>query len=178
MSIRLAVTMVAVAALAAAAPVVRGDEDKAGQRKGDKGHGRHGDPSDDAIAPSRDTKFRDWDKDGNGSLSREEYPGHPGNFRALDTDNDGSLSVEEFHHRSGPGAPPDARADGAAVRDSQWRAARDEEFRRFDGDDDGVLTRGEWRGRPSAFDGMDADRNGVVTRDEYARGAGRARLVK
>ena len=214
------VTILAAAALAAAVPFVGAadDEGKAapGQKTRGKGQAKHADRSDDATAPSRDAKFRDWDRDGNGSLSRDEYPGHPGNFRALDTDNDGVLSIAEFQHRGGAGAPsaggvlsdefaakdhdgsgtisrgewPDAwefdrrdhNRDGVLTRDEYFnpRAAggRDDEFRRLDTDNDGVIARGEWRGRPSAFDALDTNRNGVLTRDEYARGSARGRLVK
>jgi Ca2+-binding EF-hand superfamily protein len=138
------------------------------QKDRGKGHGKHGDDT----AASRDAKFRSWDKDGNGSLSRGEYPGHPGNFRALDTNNDGGLTPDEFRHRAGGGAPPEARAETAAP------SARDEAFKRLDADGDGAIARAEWRGRPSAFDALDTDKNGTLSREEYARGSGRGRLTK
>ena len=182
--------------------------------KKSKGHAKH--EADDETAASREAKFRSWDKDGNGSISRGEYPGHPGNFRALDSDNDGVLSFEEFKHRAGGGAPsgetamteefaakdhdrngtltrtewPDAfefdrrdhNRDGLLSRDEYFSprapAARDEEFRRLDTDNDGVLARAEWRGRPSVFDTLDTNRNGVVSRDEYVRGSARGQLTK
>jgi Ca2+-binding EF-hand superfamily protein len=209
---RLVMAVLAAAALAAAVPFAGADDGKTAPgrpKERVKGQARR---EPEAAAPSRDAKFRDWDRDGNGTLSRDEYPGHPGNFRALDTDNDGVLSAEEFHHRAGGGAPPsggvlseefaakdhdgngtisrgewpdawefdrrDHNRDGVLTRDEYFTprtpGARDDEFRRLDTDNDGVIARGEWRGRPSAFDAMDANRNGVITRDEYARG----RLIK
>lgn len=217
MRLKMAITMLAAVALAATAAFVSADGEKTppGQKAKGKGHAKHVDADDDTAA-SRDAKFRAWDKDGNGSLSRGEYPGHPGNFRALDTDNDGALSFAEFQHRAGGGAPPsggamteefgakdhdgsgtltraewpdafefdrrDHNRDGVLSRDEYFSprapAARDEEFRRLDTDNDGVVVRGEWRGRPSVFDGLDANRNGVLSRDEYVRGAARGRLTK
>jgi hypothetical protein len=218
MRLKMALTMLAAVAFAAASSVVSADGVKTSpghQKARGKGHAKHGDGADDTAA-SRDAKFRSWDKDGNGSLSRGEYPGHPGNFRALDSDNDGALSFEEFQHRAGGGAPPsvgavteefaakdhdgsgtlsraewpdafefdrrDRNRDGLLTRDEYFNprapAARDEEFRRLDTDNDGVVSRGEWRGRPSVFNALDTDRNGVLSRDEYVRGSARGRLTK
>lgn len=152
---RLALAVLAVAALAAAVPFAGADDEKQapGRKEKGKGPARRGDRAEEAPAPNRDAKFRDWDRDGNGTLSRDEYPGHPGNFRALDTDNDGALSVEEFHHRAGGGAPP----SGGVLS---------EEFAAKDHDGSGTISRGEW---PDTweFDRRDHNRDGVLTRDEY-----------
>lgn len=216
---RLKMAMTALATLAffaATAGFLSADDEKKSpghQKARGRGHAKHG--ADDGDAASRDSKFRAWDKDGNGSISRSEYPGHPGNFRALDTDGDGGLSVQEFQHRAAGGAPSggpmaeefaakdhdgsgtltraewpdrfefdrrDHNRDGLLTRDEYGNprtpGAHDDEFRRLDTDNDGVVSRGEWRGRPSAFDAMDSNRNGVLNRDEYVRGAARDRLVK
>jgi len=215
MRLKMAITMVAGVAIAAAVPFVSADVEKTApghQKAIGKGHAKHGDGE---TAASREAKFRAWDKDGSRSLSRAEYPGHPGNFRALDTNNDGALSFEEFQHRAGGGAPagegeteefaakdhdgngtltraewPDAfefdrrdhNRDGVLTRDEYFSprapSARDEEFRRLDTDNDGVVARGEWRGRPSVFDALDTNRNGVLSRDEYVRGSARNVLTK
>ena len=215
MRLKMAITMVAGVAFAAAVPFVSADVEKTApghQKAIGKGHAKHGDGE---TAASREAKFRAWDKDGSRSLSRAEYPGHPGNFRALDTNNDGALSFEEFQHRAGGGAPagegeteefaakdhdgngtltraewPDAfefdrrdhNRDGVLTRDEYFSprapSARDEEFRRLDTDNDGVVARGEWRGRPSVFDALDTNRNGVLSRDEYVRGSARNVLTK
>ena len=99
-------------------------------------------------------EFAAKDHDGNGTISRGEWP-DAWEFDRRDHNRDGVLTRDEYSTPRTPGA-------------------RDDEFRRLDTDNDGVIARGEWRGRPSAFDAMDANRNGVITRDEYARG----RLIK
>jgi hypothetical protein len=152
MRLKMSVTMLAAVALAAA-PSFVGAHGKTAPGQHRKAAGKErAKRADDETAASRDAKFRAWDKDGNGSLSRGEYPGHPGNFRALDTDNDGALSFEEFQHRAGGGAP-----SGGAVTD---------EFAEKDHDGSGTLTRTEW---PDAFefDRRDHNRDGVLSRDEY-----------
>lgn len=171
MRLTMAIATLTAAALLSGASFAGAADEKQGRghEKGKgKGHARH--EAEDDAAPSRDSKFRSWDKDGNGSISRSEYPGHPGNFRALDTNNDGGLTIDEFQHRAGAGAP-----EGSAGEPDATPAARDEDFRRLDADDDGAIARGEWRGRRSAFDTMDADGNGIVTREEYRRDLPRRR---
>lgn len=104
----------------------------------------------DAVPATREDRFRAWDRDGDGTLSRGEYPGHPGNFRALDTNGDHVLSREEFQHRGGAAAP----------------AEEVDEFGAKDHDRNGVITRDEWPDHP-VFSGRDVNRDGQVTRDEY-----------
>jgi hypothetical protein len=58
-------------------------------------------------------RFKALDKDGDGKLSREEFPGPPAQFARIDADNDGFISQEEAARAvaSGPGGPaPKAKA--------------------------------------------------------------------
>ncbi|HET7745903.1 MAG TPA: EF-hand domain-containing protein [Vicinamibacteria bacterium] len=160
------------------------------------------------MAASREAKFREWDKNGDGSLQKGEYPGHPGNFRALDRDGNGSLSLEEFVHRAGAAAPEAGDAFSAKDHDrdghisrSEWPdpwefdrrdrnrdgrltreeydnprevTSRDAEFRKLDANNDGSISRSEWRGQPSLFGTLDRDDDGLVSRDEYVKPRGGA----
>jgi hypothetical protein len=170
MRLKMSITMLAVALFATAGLVsADGEKTEQGARRGrGKGHEKHRSGEDGAA--SRDSKFRAWDRDGNGSISPGEYPGHPGNFRALDTDNSGGLTIDEFQHRAGVGAPA-----GSARMPDATPAERDEDFGRLDADNDGSIARQEWRGRRSSFDALDGDGNGLVTRDEYRRRSTRSR---
>ena len=144
MRIKMSVLMVAI--LAGVSFAHADDEARKGREKSKiRGH-------EEAPAESREAKFRSWDRDGNGTISRSEYPGHPGNFRALDTDNDGQLTFEEFQHHGGAVAPP--------------TGSMTDDFAAKDHDGNGVLTRAEW---PDAFefDRRDRNRDGVLTREEY-----------
>ena len=163
-------TLAAVALFATGTHVAAdGVKTEEGARRGrGKGHEKH--RSGEDAAASRDSKFRAWDRDGNGSISPGEYPGHPGNFRALDTDNSGGLTIDEFQHRAGVGAP-----EGSARMPDATPAERDEDFGRLDADSDGAISRQEWRGRRSSFDALDGDGNGIVTREEYRRRSTRSR---
>jgi hypothetical protein len=110
----------------------------------------------DAQGPAR-TGVRSLDKNGDGSISRDEAAAHPRlgeSFDRLDTNKDGALSPEELraarragHH--GRHAHVDANSDGTITRDEAKSAPRlAENFDAIDTNKDGTLTRDEmtaWR---------------------------------
>jgi Ca2+-binding EF-hand superfamily protein len=111
-------------------------------------------------AARRDDLRREFDRrdvNHDGRLSREEYDGHPGNFRALDCDSNGFLSEREFTNRNDCG-PVAAETPAPGQR----------RFRADDTNDDGVLSRGEWRDESISFHRADRNGDGVVTLREYA----------
>jgi Ca2+-binding EF-hand superfamily protein len=98
-------------------------------------------------------EFAKRDTNRDGRLTLEEYGGHPGNFRNMDCDKNDRLSEPEFVNRydckeSRTPAPPDA-------------------FAKLDRNDDGVLSRGEWKHETVAFHRADRNADGLVTRGEY-----------
>jgi Ca2+-binding EF-hand superfamily protein len=111
--------------------------------------------SNEAQSPARTGSS--LDKNGDGSISREEAAAHPRlgeSFDRLDTNKDGALSADELragrragHH--GRHAHVDANKDGSISRDEAKSAPHlAENFDAIDTNKDGTLTRDEmsaWR---------------------------------
>lgn len=133
----------------------------------------------------REQRFNQRDANRDGYLTQSEYGGHPGNFRALDRDGDNQLSRDEFVRRGGGvgggGGPVVALPDEFAYLDlnadsnlsrAEWYG-RDVPFERADLNNDGRITRDEFRNPPTAdnrqdrFYGLDADSDGVLSRREW-----------
>ncbi len=108
-----------------------------------------------AQPEARGQRFDQRDSNRDGYLTQSEYGGHPGNFRALDRDGDNRLSRDEFVRRGGGGG------GGAAA------TALPDEFAYLDLNSDGNLSRAEWYGSAVPFDRVDSNNDGRITRDEF-----------
>lgn len=118
-------------------------------------------------------KAQDEDKDG--KVSRDEFEGPPGLFDRIDANKDGSLSTEEIENfRPGPGPGgerpgprggerPGPRGERPGPRGA---GAPGERFNEQDKDNDGKLSRDEFRGPEGAFDRMDENKDGFLSREE------------
>ena len=111
--------------------------------------------TDQFKALPRGQQFKKLDANRDGSLTRAEFAGHPGNFRALDCNQDGLLTESEYVNRF--------RCEGGAA------STPPDAFTAADADRDGVITRQEWYGSADDFNRYDRDNDGRVTRDEHAR---------
>ena len=129
--------------------------------------------SPDAAAPGR-TGFQNLDKNGDGSISREEAAASPRlseSFDRIDTNKDGMLSADELRaaRASHRGQHPklDTNGDGLISRDEAKAAPRlAENFDAIDSNKDGQLSRDEmatWHKSHAAPDGACA-RNEAVAR--------------
>lgn len=146
--------------------------------------------SDPARRAQRERRFREIDKDGDGTIAREEYVAFGRLiFDKLDGDRDGRISRAEFEEAltGGPPLPPPQPSEEAELRalfdridqnrdgfiaQSELDAARNDEFARLDANGDGRLTREEYlagRGRAAGrrFDELDREKRGFVTRLDY-----------
>ncbi len=92
-----------------------------------------------------------YDADENGALSKKEFPSTDEKFDKIDADSDGSVTLEELK-----------------ASHQEWAK---EEFARsflkkYDADEDGVLSKKEFPGTDEKFDKIDADSGGSVTLEE------------
>lgn len=103
--------------------------------------------------PRRTEGHRPHDLNGDGRVTRNEWPGNDTSFRQLDRDGDGVISRYDRELRSDR-------------RDSTHRS-RTDRFSGLDRNRDGRLTQREWNVSGRSFYDYDHDRNGVITRDEF-----------
>jgi len=129
---------------------------------------------DDAAGDRTAARFRELDRDRNGRLTLGEWSGPNNVFHSLDRNGDNALSLREFTATAGSEAADrfntlDVNNDGRLTRD-EWRGSS-AVFSALDVNRDGVLTRaeavGDQRTAPDEFRGLDANNDGWVTRNEW-----------
>lgn len=99
--------------------------------------------------------FARADRNDDRLLSRSEWYGDLRTFERLDRDDDGRISLSEFIGEEGA-----AGTSGPVLR-----------FNQVDRNGNGVITPSEWTGSRESFAWLDADNDGVITRSEYREGA-------
>ena len=125
------------------------------------------------VSAARAQTFRERDTNHDGVLTLEEYGGHPGNFRAMDANGDGVLSFDEFVNRyregndNAPAAAPAPQVTTQAPFPSSPVVSAEARFRSMDLNNNGYISRSEWRGESVSFDVVDRNRDGRITMDEY-----------
>lgn len=123
----------------------------------------------------RERRFKSLDKNSDGKLDLEEFPGVSTRFKSLDKNGDGFLSLDEM---SSPGerapaskaaqepAPAPARAKAnAAGRPAMKR------LQAMDKDGDNRISREEFTGRPAVFDRLDTNHDGYLDRADRGQAA-------
>lgn len=106
--------------------------------------------------------FKRHDKDGDGVVSREEFPGPDESFDRLDTNGDGEIDKSEA-----PKGPPLGRDDG---EEGSGQSDGSRFIDRLDTDGDGKVSKEEFDGPDRHFDRMDRDGDGHISRDEAPTG--------
>lgn len=73
----------------------------------------------DAVAqrgpPTLKQFFGNFDTDGDGRVSRKEFPGPPRRFKRMDADNDGFATKKEFKTYASPAPPDRCRSHASAA---------------------------------------------------------------
>jgi EF hand len=153
-----------------------------------KGHAKHAEKRDQKEDKKEDKaaskagastgrsgmRFRDFDHDHNGVITRAEWRGSDASFANRDWNHDGVLSGDEVK----PGAvrpvvrlPASSRSTAAPTAPARRGSGTDPDgpvFERLDANHDGVLTRAEW---PDArFSSVDFNHDGVLSAYEYGVG--------
>jgi Ca2+-binding EF-hand superfamily protein len=101
------------------------------------------------------TRYRGWDRNNDGVITRAEWRGTLQEFRELDRNRDGVLSGNEVRSDTWP-------------TDSAWDA---DSFAALDRNGNGRLSRAEWRGDVATFRQADRNRDNQITRAEFMNAA-------
>ena len=118
---------------------------------------RHPTPMRDAIARAR-FDIASFDKNKDGIIQKEEYPGDQVKFREFDKNKDGALSLEETTAM--------AEEEIADIRKKMKSPNRYEFLVLFDADKNNDVSLDEYDGPMDVFKKFDKDGDGVVTYDE------------
>jgi len=101
-------------------------------------------------------RFAALDRDRDGAVGRDEWPGTPSLFRRLDRNRDGFLLPGEL-------AASDPRLAAARLLDRDRYVA----FNLLDVDDDGLIAPWEWTGDMDVFFRLDSSGDGALSAAEY-----------
>lgn len=99
-----------------------------------------------AFAKNSDYRqeFSQFDANGDGVISRSEFPGDAATFNRMDHDRNGVITLAETHR---------------FIQSGDWES----ELHRIDRNGDGIIQRSEWNGDRATFDRLDRNHDGVLS---------------
>lgn len=101
-----------------------------------------------------------FDKDNDGKVSKDEFPGPAEHFSDMDKNGDGFVTADEMPQVSKP------QMDGTGPH-----GIRKNFIKRLDKDNDGKVSKEEFTGPPEHFTGLDKNGDGFITEDEMPQGS-------
>ncbi len=112
--------------------------------------------------------IRKFDKDNDGKVSKDEFPGPAEHFSNIDKNGDGFVTADEVQ----AGRPP--RMGGTQGTPGQMdgtgpKGMGQNFIRRFDKDNDGKVSKDEFSGRTDRFTRLDKNGDGFITEDEMSQ---------
>ena len=113
--------------------------------------------SDEYPVLRRTEGHRPQDLNGDGRITRKEWPGNDTSFKELDRNGDGVITdYDRNYNRS------------TRQRNTYSSGARrNQTFKQLDSDGDGRISPHEWNVSGRDFNNFDKNRDGLLTRDEY-----------
>ena len=117
-----------------------------------------------ANNPGRQIRFRNMDRNGNGTIEREEWNGSRGSFDVHDWNRDGVLSGVEVEPGGRRAARAAAEDDFEPTMPATWTEGA---FQQADRNRDGRITSSEWFYNAEYFRRADRNRDGALTLAEF-----------
>jgi Ca2+-binding EF-hand superfamily protein len=116
------------------------------------------------VANNGQIRFRTMDRNGNGTIERDEWNGSPRSFEVHDWNRDGVLSGDEVRRGAQRGARAAEENDFDPTMQATWT---EDAFRQADRNRDGRLTSSEWFYDAEYFRRADRNRDGALTLAEF-----------
>jgi Ca2+-binding EF-hand superfamily protein len=116
---------------------------------------------DPAAGTGNGERFRAMDKDGDGKISKDEFPGPAQFFERLDANSDGFVTMQEVARMAREAASPGAPGSGQGAIGDRLQA--------MDKNKDGKISKDEYTGPAQFFDRLDANSDGFISSDELPR---------